>query len=53
VVRALDRHGVQPRVIAVEVISDQLVAGGITEAAHTVFKAARRVLHGPPFPSSP
>ena len=27
-VRALDRHGVQPRVVAVEVISDELVARG-------------------------
>ena len=43
-VRALHRHGAQPRVVAVEVISDELVAGGVEVAAQTVFAAARKVL---------
>ena len=43
-VRALDAHGVRPSVVAVEVISDELVAGGVDRAARTVADAARRVL---------
>ena len=43
-VRALDRHGVRPKVVAVEVISDELVAGGVESAATTCADAARRVL---------
>jgi sugar phosphate isomerase/epimerase len=43
-VQALDRHGVQPRVVAVEVISDDLVARGVDAAAQTVYRAARAVL---------
>ena len=42
-VRALDRHGVQPRVVAVEVISDELVARGVDAAAQTAADAARTV----------
>jgi sugar phosphate isomerase/epimerase len=43
-VRALRVKGVQPAVIAVEVISDELVAGGVEQAARTVADAARAVL---------
>ena len=43
-VRALDRHGVQPKVVTVEVISDELVATGVESAAVTSADAARRVL---------
>ena len=43
-VRALQNHGVRPDLVAVEVISDELVAGGVESAARTVADAARRVL---------
>ena len=43
-VRALVRHGVTPTVVAVEVISDELVAGGVGLAAQTGYHAARSVL---------
>jgi sugar phosphate isomerase/epimerase len=43
-VRALDHHGVQPRVVAVEVISDELVARGVDVAAQTAHDTARAVL---------
>jgi sugar phosphate isomerase/epimerase len=43
-VRALARHGVEPRVVAVEVISNALVASGVDIAAHVVAGAAREVL---------
>ncbi len=44
-VRALDEKGVRPRVVAVEVISDELVSRGVDVAARTVAEAARAVLH--------
>ena len=44
-VRALDRHGVRPRVVAVEVISDELVARGVDVAAQTAYDAAARGPH--------
>jgi sugar phosphate isomerase/epimerase len=43
-VRALQQHRVRPDVVAVEVISDELVAAGVDTAAHTVADAARTVL---------
>jgi len=43
-VRALRAKGVRPRVIAVEVISDELLARGPEVAAQTVISAARQVL---------
>jgi sugar phosphate isomerase/epimerase len=43
-VRALQAHGVLPNLVAVEVISDELVARGIDVAAETVGAAARKVL---------
>ena len=43
-VRALHEQGVQPTVVTVEVISDELVAGGAERAARTVADAARTVL---------
>jgi sugar phosphate isomerase/epimerase len=43
-VRALQAHGVRPDLVAVEVISDELVAAGVDTAAHTVAAAARDVL---------
>jgi sugar phosphate isomerase/epimerase len=43
-VRALRDKGVRPAVLAVEVISDELVAGGVERAAQTVADAARTVL---------
>lgn len=43
-VRALHDHGVAPAVVAVEVISDALVAQGIEHAAFTVHTAAVDVL---------
>jgi sugar phosphate isomerase/epimerase len=42
--RALGDRGVQPRVIAVEVISDDLISRGADVAARTVSEAARKVL---------
>lgn len=42
--RMLKEHGVKPRVISVETISDSLVAKGVPVAAKTVYKALRRVL---------
>lgn len=57
VVRALWAKGVRPAVIAVEVISDELVAGGVEKAAHTAADAARTVLaqaaQPPPQPNAP
>jgi sugar phosphate isomerase/epimerase len=43
-VRALSAKGVRPRVIAVEVISDELVSRGLDIAARTCIDAAREVL---------
>jgi sugar phosphate isomerase/epimerase len=43
-VRALREHGVTPAIVAVEVISDSLVAGGVEAAARTVRAAAVEVL---------
>ena len=43
-VRALAEHGVTPAVIAVEVISDELVARGVDVAARVTADAAREVL---------
>ena len=43
-VRALDAHGVAPAVMAVEVISDELVARGVDVAAQVTADAAREVL---------
>ncbi len=43
-VRALNRHGVRPEVVAVEVISNELVDAGVELAARTVYDAARDVL---------
>jgi sugar phosphate isomerase/epimerase len=44
VIRALRDHGVRPRVVAVEVIADDLVARGVDVAARTSADAARDVL---------
>ena len=43
-VRALAGHGVTPAVMAVEVISDELVARGVDVAAKVTADAAREVL---------
>ena len=43
-VRALDEKGVRPRIVAVEVISDDLVSRGVDVAAQTCADAAREVL---------
>jgi sugar phosphate isomerase/epimerase len=43
-VRALRETGVQPRVVTVEVISDELVSRGVDTAALTTADAAREVL---------
>lgn len=43
-VKALAAHGVSPRVMAVEVISDALVARGVDVAAQVTADAAREVL---------
>lgn len=43
-VRALHDHGVTPKVVAVEVISNALVAQGVVDAASTVHAAAIEVL---------
>jgi hypothetical protein len=43
-VRALAAHGVTPAVMAVEVISDELVARGVDVAAQVTTDAAREVL---------
>ena len=43
-VRALSAHGVEPAVMAVEVISDELVARGVDVAAQVTADAARAVL---------
>jgi sugar phosphate isomerase/epimerase len=43
-VRALSAHGVTPAVMAVEVISDELVARGVDAAARVTADAAREVL---------
>ena len=47
-VRALAAHGVAPAVMAVEVISDELVARGVDVAAQVTADAAREVLARPP-----
>ena len=39
-----DEKGVRPRIVAVEVISDDLVSRGVDVAAHTCADAAREVL---------
>jgi hypothetical protein len=44
VIRALAAHGVRPRIVAVEVISRDLVARGVDIAARTAADAAREVL---------
>ncbi len=44
VLRALRSHGVRPDVIGVEVISDELIAGGVPQAAQAAADAARTVL---------
>ncbi|HEY4627375.1 MAG TPA: sugar phosphate isomerase/epimerase [Blastococcus sp.] len=44
VIRALAAHGVRPRIVAVEVISRDLVARGVDVAARTAADAAREVL---------
>lgn len=46
-VRALQNHGVRPALVTVEVISDELIAGGADAAARTVATAALEVLSGP------
>ncbi len=51
-VRALWAKGVRPTVITVEVISDELVAGGVERAARTVADAARAVLAAAEHPAS-
>jgi sugar phosphate isomerase/epimerase len=43
-VRALQARDVRPQLVAVEVISDELVAKGVDHAARTVATAARKVL---------
>lgn len=43
-VRALQAAGVQPAVIAVELISHDLVGRGVDVAAHAEAEAAREVL---------
>ena len=43
-VRGLTKHGVTPAVMAVEVISDELVARGVDIAAQVSADAAREVL---------
>jgi sugar phosphate isomerase/epimerase len=45
-VRALLARNVRPQLVAVEVISDELVAKGVDHAARTVAAAARTVLEG-------
>ncbi|HEV7932960.1 MAG TPA: sugar phosphate isomerase/epimerase [Actinomadura sp.] len=45
-VRALADHGVAPAVMAVEVISDELVSRGVETAARVTADAAREVLAG-------
>jgi len=45
-VRALQARNVRPRLVTVEVISDELVAQGVTHAAKVVAAAAHRVLAG-------
>lgn len=44
VVRVLRDHGVRLRVVAVEVISDELVSRGVEAAGRTAAQAARQVL---------
>jgi sugar phosphate isomerase/epimerase len=53
--RALHAKGVRPRVVAVEVISDELVSRGLDAAARTAMSAARQVLLDacPPSGSTP
>ena len=43
-IRALKEHGVLPRVIGVEVISNRLVGQGLEYAAHTLMSATKEVL---------
>ena len=44
--RALTAHGITPAVMAVEVISDELVSRGVDIAAQVTADAAREVLTG-------
>lgn len=48
-IRALEAHGVRPRAIGIEVISDEAVAHGVQPAADTAMAAAREVLAGAKF----
>ncbi|MFC4225023.1 sugar phosphate isomerase/epimerase family protein [Lysinibacter cavernae] len=43
--RALEQHGATPNVVTVEVISDELAAKGIDEAARVAYTATRSVLN--------
>ncbi len=43
--RMLKEHGVNPRVISVETISDRMVATGVDNAANTVYKAIKNVMN--------
>lgn len=43
-VKIIKEHNISPEVIGVEVISDSLVAKGLSTAAETVFKATKKVL---------
>jgi sugar phosphate isomerase/epimerase len=42
--KMLKEHGVSPRAIGVEVISDAIVAKGVSFAAESAFKAVKKVL---------
>jgi sugar phosphate isomerase/epimerase len=53
VVRALQAKGARPRVVTVEVISDELVSRGVVTAAHTTADAAREVLRTAAQPPTP
>lgn len=46
VVQALQQHGVRPKIVTAEVISNELVARGFDTAAQVVVSAARNVLTG-------
>ena len=52
-VRALRDKGAQPRVVTVEVISDDLVSHGVDSAARTTADAAREVLTAAAQPRTP
>jgi sugar phosphate isomerase/epimerase len=53
VVRALRDKGARPRVLTIEVISDELVSHGVVTAAHTTADAAREVLLTAAQPQTP